>query len=383
MPEAVQLRVCHIIGALKYGGAERQFINTLNALSGVRRYALFTRRLACVPDLEAELDPDIVRYKLQLRQRTAPLAVLRMARWLRRQRIDVVHTHLFGANLSGALAARLAGVPIVVTTDHGLDRWKRAHHHWLERQVITPLVDHRFCVSQNVFESLTVTSGVAPEKLSLASNGTVVPPALEQRELAGGELHIGAVGRLVWEKDFSTLIQAVALLRDRGRRLRLSIVGDGPEKAALQRRIEELGLKQQVELLGFQSDVPAWLSRFDLFAISSVEEGQPLALLEAMARGLPVVATRIGGIPATLADGREGLLVEPRDPRALAKALETLSEDSSLRQKLGEAARQRIIDEFSVQALARRYLDTYAQLWEARCGGNSAAVAASSHEPRS
>ncbi|HEX5513020.1 MAG TPA: glycosyltransferase [Gammaproteobacteria bacterium] len=357
------LRVCHVIDTLKFGGAERQFVNVLNAMPASARFAIILRYNG-QPGFFAELAPAIPRLTIRLRLRYGAIQIWQIVRWLRRQRIDVVHTHMFWPNLYGVVAARLARVPVVVTTDHGTDPWKGRHHHWLERNVITPRVDRRFCVSRNVFESLA-GSGVAAEKLVIVSNGTEVPPL--QRRVRTGPLHIGSVGRLVWEKDFASLIRAADLMRKQGLEFRLSIVGDGPLRADLQQQIKALGLEQMVLLTGFQSDIGAWLSRFDLFVMSSVEEGQPLALLEAMARGLPIIATRVGGIPDTLAAEREGVLVAPGDARALADAVLALNADPERCRRLGEQARNRVINEFSVQALARHYLDHYAQLWDARC----------------
>lgn len=360
---AAQLRVCHLIHSLQYGGAERQFVDVLNVLPAAAKYAVLLRDYG-LPGFHEQLQDQVTLLSVQVRLRNSALEIGRLARWLRRQRVDVVHTHMFWANLYGALAARLAGVPVVVTTDHGSSAWKRAHHHWLDGRVIGALADLRFCVAENVLQVLRDLSGVSAEKLTLISNGTALAAPVTVRP--GHALHIGAVGRLVWQKDHRTLILAAEQLHLRGIDFRLTIIGDGPLRKELEQLVAERGLDDRVSMPGFQQDVDACLRSFDVFAMSSIDEGQPVSLLEAMARGLPVVATRVGGIPATVADGREGLLVEPGDVSCLADALAALATAPDRRAALGQQAWRRVERDFSCEAIARRYADTYAELYRER-----------------
>ena len=364
----VRLRVCHLIGCLQYGGAERQVVNLLNELPFRSRFVLEIGR-PTPEGLHQLLDAGVIRASMRVRMRRLPLDLVRLARLLRGWHIDILHTHMYSANLIGALAGRLAGVPVVVTSEHGKNHWKRAHHHWVERRVISPLVDLRFCASEDIRQLRQEVDGVPGEKLVYMPNGTTLP-SLERRE-ANPVPVLGCVGRLIKAKDYGTLIEAVAMLRSAGIDCRLEIVGDGPERGMIEGVVAEYGLQPRVNLVGFQSDISRWLRRFDLFVMPSIREGQPLALLEAMAHGLPIVATRVGGIPLTVEPGVEAELVEPGNPGQLAHALRLLLEDRGRMANLGESARRRVEKEFSIQAVSARYARTYCRLWERKHGPES------------
>ena len=356
-----QLRVCHLIGSLQYGGAERQVVNLLNHLPFEARFVL---EIGCpaTEGLHLALGADVIRASLPVRLRRLPLDIVRMARLLCRWRIDVLHTHMYWANLIGALAGRLADIPVVVTSEHGKNNWKMGRHRWLERRLISPLVDLRICVSEDIRQLRRDVDGVPAEKLAYLPNGTNLP-TLDARPDNRTPV-LGSVGRLVEAKDYRTLIEAAARLHDSGMDFHLCIVGDGPERADLERVIAAHELGGVVELVGAQSDVPSWLRGFDVFVLSSIREGQPLALLEAMAHGLPIVATRVGGIPSTVEDGVEAALVGPGRPEELAATLQALLYDRQRRETLGRNARLRAERDFSIEAVATRYAQVYQALWE-------------------
>jgi glycosyltransferase involved in cell wall biosynthesis len=294
---------------------------------------------------------------LGFRARYAPYYVWKLAGLLRRLRIDVVHSNLFEANLVSVLAATLARVPVIVTSEHGRNPWKSDAHRWVERAVISRLAQKRICVSREILEIRRDLDGIPESKLTHIPNGTEVDAG--PRSSPGHTFVFGTIGRLVSAKDYGTLIKAMGRLRDKGYPVHLYIVGDGPERPALESAIAALSLDSVIDLTGFQSDTRAWLGRFHAFVLSSVREGQPMALLEAMASGLPIVATRVGAVPDTIEPGAEGLIVEPGDPVRLADAMETLVLDEQRCQQLGESARARCRREFSIQATCDRYLQVY------------------------
>jgi glycosyltransferase involved in cell wall biosynthesis len=163
---------------------------------------------------------------------------------------------------------------------------------------------------------------------------------------------VAAVGRLSEEKGWVTLIEAVARLpQDRQRDVHWMIAGDGPLRPLLEERIARHALSERVYLLGFRRDVPAILGAADVVVLPSYQEGIPNVLCEAMAMARPVVATRVGGVPELVEEGRSGLLVEPKEPQGLADALERLLADPNARERLGSLARQRIVSEFSLERM--------------------------------
>lgn len=350
------LRVCHILGHLRFGGAERQVVNLVSHMPCART------SIICLCKREEGGLSGFIPEQVQVtwmgfKARYAPYHIWKLARELTRMAPDVVHTHMFWANLYGVLAARLSGVPAIVTCEHGTNPWKTSLHHAIERHIISPLVHRRICVSRDILAIRRDVDGVPVSKLVHIPNGTALWTAgtLEAR----GTYTFGTVGRLIPAKDYLTLIRATALLRNRGHDVELRIVGEGPDRERLEREVEASGLTSTVHLEGFQSDVKSWLRRFHCFVLSSIREGQPMVMLEAMAAGLPIVATAVGGIPDTLLAGSEGLLVAPGDPTALANAMEMVVVDEALRRKLGTNALARCEKDFSIHAICERYMDIY------------------------
>ena len=355
-----KLSVCHIIDSLRYGGAERQFVNTLIHLPDVRKTAIILDANPTVGQLDKLLPDSVSVYGLGVRLRHLPQCIWKLSRLLKKLRVDVVHTHMYWSSLYGVPAARIARVPVIVTSEHGRNSWKNASQRWLERAVISRWSDMRVCVSEDILQIRRDVEGISADKLIYVPNGTGIPEPVER-----GDSHpvvIGTVGRFVKEKDYVTLVRAAAHLRDMNRDFQLCLVGDGPLRPRIEQEIADLNLQKIVLLPGLQHDVSDWLRRFDVFVMSSIREGQPVALLEAMAHGLPVVATRVGGIPDTVKENWEGLLVDPSDPVALAKSLAELVDDSGRRRELGTRARQRVIGDFSIHKSCERYLKLYQRL---------------------
>lgn len=353
-------RVCHIIGLLRIGGAERQVVNLLNELPKEQAFVVILGKDA--GPLAAQLRPEVRIRKSAMRWRSLPRDIWRLARLLRELEVDVVQTHMFWANFTGIIAAKLGGIPVKVTTEHGKNVQKPYWARWVERHLISTLCDKRICVSEDIRRLRHTVDGVAKNKLCIVSNGT---PIREQKRLRErSDVSIGTLGRLIEAKDYPMLIEAMRLLKERGVKCRLTIVGDGPERERLAAEIDQRQLQEIVDLPGFSEDVQAALEEFDIYVISSIREGQPVSLLEAMAVGLPIVATSVGGIPDTIEHGTEALLVPPRDATAMADALAKLVLEFRLRQQLGAAARERLIRDYSIDASLRRHLEIYRSIRE-------------------
>jgi glycosyltransferase involved in cell wall biosynthesis len=350
------MTIAQVIGDLRTGGAERLFVNLANSL-GSGTVVVLIGQGEIRKDLLGSLNPDIDVYEIPVRKRALISDLIRLARLFSRLNCSVVHTHMFWANLYGSIAARVSSVPVVVTSEHGRNEWKRPWHKWLERRIISRVAARRLCVSEDILVRRRDFDGVPESKLEVSPNGTPIP-AIDRRP-SDREPVIGSVGRLVKEKDFPTLVQAMSQLVRLGHAWRLEIVGEGPARADIEKAIKVNDASQYVELVGMQQDVGRWLQRWSVFASSSIQEGQPIALLEAMAYGLPCVATSVGGVPDTLANETEGIIVPPRDSNALAEALDKVIKNSKLRMDLGAAARQRVVQDFSIDALANRCIGIY------------------------
>jgi glycosyltransferase involved in cell wall biosynthesis len=353
------MRIAHLIGSVALGGAERVVVNLLNALVEERpTLVLMDRREG--NDLLSELDSRIEVLRVPCRRSRMPRDVVRLAKALRSRRIEVLHSHMFGASLNGALAARIGRIPVFVTSEHGRNTWKKPWHRWVERNVISRYADARICVSEDIRDVRRQRDRIPQDKLVVIPNGSQL--GTPGSDVLHAVPEVLAVGRLIDAKDYPTLLRAAGLLRDQGRRFVLKIVGDGPLREALVRESVAAKLDSHVEWLGSRRDVNVLMPACDVFVLSSIREGQPMVLLEAMAAARPIVATRVGGIPETVRDGAEALLVPPGNPAALAEAIARLLDDRALARRLGENARARMREKFSIEAMAQAHLNLYTQL---------------------
>ena len=311
---------------------------------------------------------------LDQRQEAGPrelvAAVRQLRSRLRRQPVDLVHSQLYRANVVTSVAARLVRPrPVVVTAQHSLYAMTGKSAERVARW-LRPLSDVIVAVSPVVRDYLMTSDGVPAEKIRVINNGVDVErfrpgseSALRERLSAGPDtLLVGVVGRLSEEKGIDLLLDAMAQLRSRAPRLRLAIVGDGPERAALELRVERLGLGDQVVFLGMRQDIDRLLRAFDVFAMPSRKEALPIALLEAMASGCCIVASRVGGIPLVLEDGVEGRLCEADSVSSLRASLEPVLEDPELRSRLARAARERVESELTLDQTARQHERLYSEL---------------------
>jgi glycosyltransferase involved in cell wall biosynthesis len=308
------------------------------------------------------LDLDYRRFRGSLRRVRYYWTLWRM---LRRERIRALHVHHHGAMILCGIPARLAGISRIVMTEHGLQAL-------MERPQARRLT-MRYCrfasditvVEQTQADYFHRQLGFAVAKLHVVANGVRVPARTAAHvELKRRELAIPAdvfaffyVGRLNPVKDLGTLLQAFAALpTDLAARSRLYLVGDGPERAPLEARVAALGLPGRAIFLGARTDVSEVLMAADAFVMSSKSEGLPMVLLEAMAAGVPCVATAVGGIPDLFGEDR-GLSVPAQDAPALARAMASVASSPELRERLVSNATQNLRRHYALDAIVDRYLE--------------------------
>jgi glycosyltransferase involved in cell wall biosynthesis len=347
--------VAHVTLGLDVGGQEKLLVEFARLADRARFDLVFvslTTRGRLTADVEAHGWPVIA---LEEPDGLRPAMVLRLAWLFRRERISVVHTHDDKPLVYAPLAARLAGVPTVIHTRHGRSFGMTARQQFLLR-LTSRLTDRFVCVSEDSAR-LTIEQGVPPRKVCAVWNGIEVSRFAYAGPVESGP--VVTVARLSPEKDLETLLKATALAAREEPAFRLEIAGDGPCMGELRRAAAELGLGERVLFHGEVRDVPGLLARAGLFALSSVSEGVSLTLLEAMGRGLPCVATCVGGNPEVVADGATGLLVPARDPGALAAALLRLWRDPDERRRMGLAGRRRVLECFDIRRMVARYEQLY------------------------
>lgn len=357
----------HVLHSIGVGGTENGVVNLINRLGGEFRHSIvsMTTRGA----LAARLAVPVEVHALEKRRGLDLAASARLALLLRRLRPHVVHSRNWGA-FDAIPAARLAQVPTLIHGEHGWeasDPTGRNPRRNRLRRLLAPLVWKYTTVSRDLERWLVGTVGLPAHKIVTIVNGVDAALFAEGSRGAGRaalgltEEHvvIGTVGRLNPVKDQATLLEAFARLADRRRELALLIIGDGPSAAALRERADRPDLAGRVHFLGRRDDVPLLLRGLDVFTLPSLNEGISNTILEAMACGLPVVATRAGGNPELIEDAVTGRLVPVGDPSALAQALDAYAGDPHLRALHGKAARERAVGEFGLDRMVERYRRLY------------------------
>jgi glycosyltransferase involved in cell wall biosynthesis len=293
-----------------------------------------------------------------------PRLIMRLAWLFRCWQIDVVHTHDDRPLIHGALAGRLACVKSVIHTRHGQSPRLTRRQTFLVN-LASRLLDQFVCVSEDGARR-TIQHGVAAHRVRAIWNGIDLDRFAYAGPSPGGP--IVTVARLSPEKGIENLVRAAAVLVRRIPTLRFEIAGDGPCLAGLKQLAHELGVAEKVRFLGQIEDVAGLLGRASLFVLPSLSEGVSLTLLEAMARGLPVVATRVGGNVEVVVDGCTGHVVSAHDPQALAIALERLWTNPAPARNMGMAGRQRVEKHFDIRRAIAAYeaLYTHCDLMDAK-----------------
>lgn len=295
--------------------------------------------------------------------------MLGLVRFMRRQPVHVLHTHLFGANTWGRVLGRLAGVPVIIAHEHWSSKAQREV--WVDR-LLYRLTDRILVPSEASKQLVMQMEGIPARYLDVTYNGVDISrfkPGAEaatvRRELglAPEDVVIGTVGRLSADKGGQDdLLWAANELRKSHPHVRLLIIGDGPLRPELEKYAGELGMLDSGAALftGTRDDVTRLLNAMDVFVLPSHKEALPIAVLEAMSMCLPVVATRVGGVPEVVQDGSTGLLVEPGDRPALKEAMTRLVTDRDLAQRLGSSGQARVHAHFTIDKM----VDHVEQLYE-------------------
>ncbi|HKP92035.1 MAG TPA: glycosyltransferase [Thermoleophilaceae bacterium] len=291
-----------------------------------------------------------------------------LVRLMRRERIDVLHSHKFGSNAWGAVLAPLGRVPVFVAHEHTWSYEGQPVRRFVDRELIARRSAAFVAVSREDRRRMIEVEGIAPGDVTFVANGIDAVPAGD-RERVRSELGIpdgapllGAVAVLREQKGLDVLVRALSeVLRDVPD-ARLAVAGEGPERASLEALAAELAIGPRVMLLGNRSDVPDLLAGFDVAVSASWFEGSPLAAMEYMDAGLPIVATRVGGMPDLIDDGVHGRLVEPGDAEGIAAAVVDLLRDGERARAMGERARERRRAEFDLDGTVRTLESMYERL---------------------
>jgi glycosyltransferase involved in cell wall biosynthesis len=372
-------KVIFVVFQLDVGGAERLLLTTIKNMDR-ESYDVAVCCIVSGGPIADDLQRSGVRlYCLNASPRFYdPRKIYALFRLFRREDPLIVHTHVFAANLYGRIAAILAGVPVVISTEHNIYPNKKKSHIWADR-ILARYTDRIIAVSQGVRDFTVKQEGIAEGKFIVLHN-MVDPKDLvptdsrnrvrEKLGLTDEHVAIGVVASLNVKKGHKYLLAAVSQLVKSHPNIQLLVVGDGPLKEEILALIGELNLRDSVSLLGMRRDIPDLLNAMDIFVLPSLWEGFGIALLEAMVMELPVVATHVGGVGEVITD-ETGVLVPPGNPQALADALHYLMEHPGQAREMGKKGKERALSIFTADMYVKKLEGLYESLIREKAPGPS------------
>ncbi|HAU32610.1 MAG: Glycosyl transferase group 1 [Desulfotomaculum sp. 46_296] len=370
-----RFRILHLIRPAA-GGMKNHLLSLLRHCDR----EMFDPILACPGYMARDLaSSDFRVIELPIRGELSPLSDLRVVRQLisilKDERITILHAHSSKAGLVGRVAAKLAGTPLVLLTAHNSifyeewPFWKKSLFAFAER-LLNGYTDRLITVSEALRNELIKRERLDQDKVVTIQNGIETEVfetqvrrcfTLRNLDLPLSEQVVGMVARLASQKGVTYFLKAAAMLA-MDYKVNFVIIGDGPLHRQLEEEALSLGIKDRVVFAGERHDIPYLLPAFDVFVLSSLTEGLPLTILEALAAGCPVVATRVGGIPEIIRDNVNGLLVEPADPAGLAIAVASLLSDPKKAADMGQAGKALVKEKFTAVVMVRKVEDEYRNL---------------------
>ena len=364
-----KLNVLELTTTLEVGGTERMLSYLARGLDAAK----FNVTVACLkhggPIADELSRAGVSVVSLRMKSKLDYAVAFRLYRLLRERRIDILHSYLFHANLLSRIVGRLARVPVIISSERTMGFEGR--HRLLINRLTSPLADaytgnaeavRQFMISEiGLPEGRTVVihNGVDLKRFDIEVDRNAVRKRLG---LSPTDVVCASVARLDEQKGISYLIEAARKVVEEKPDTRFIIVGDGPLRKSLEGLSTRLGLEEHVLFLGARNDVAEILKASDVFVLPSLWEGFPNVVLEAMASGLPVVATKTSGTPEAVADGDTGLLVEPKDAQGLAEAIRTMVSDEQQRRAMGARGKKRVMELFSLEKMITANEELYLRL---------------------
>jgi len=376
----MKVKILFVIDGMEFGGGERVFTQIINCLP-LDQYELF---LASGPQdsfYQAISQTPVQRYPVDFSNRFNPAIMFRLIKIIKDHKIDIVHGQgaraEFFARLASGLFCRSRYVSTIAMPVEGYDvgPMKRLLYKSLDR-FSERFVDRFLVVSSVLAQAMIQGHGIPQERVVKIYNGIETDeykPNVEEFRSQESEVRrefalardvpvIGAIGRLVWQKGFDYFLQSIPAMIQDIPKVRFMIVGEGPLRQELERLTISLGIHDRLVFTGHRSDVRDIMAALDVVVIPSLLEGFPMITLEAMAMEKPIVTTSIDGIMEQITDGREGLLIAPKSPPALAQAVKRLVDDPGYARSLGINARAKVIRDFSVRKMITETIRVYEAL---------------------
>lgn len=374
-----RLNILYLIPSLEVGGAEQVVINLAKRLDRNR----FKPIVCCLDKkggLAYKLEDEGVEVITLDKKGAFDIGIIsKIVKVMKKYKIDIIHTHLWGANFWGRLAARIANVKVIIATEHNVDTWKNWFYFmcdkWLSRKT------GKIIAVSNSVKEFYVSKGISQQRIEVVYNGIeieksqshalsgtskVTRPQMKQEfGIENGEIVLAIIGRLVPQKGHQYFIQALKDISAK-HKVKGLIIGSGPEEEKLKKYSRDLGLDGGLVFTGLRKNIPELLGIIDVLVMPSLREGLPITLLEAMSSGVPVVATKVGGVPEVVIDGQTGILVEPNNHNELKQAIIGVIENPDLKNTIGINARKHVEDKFSIKNMINKTQNLYENLYSNR-----------------
>jgi L-malate glycosyltransferase len=364
--------ICQVLHGLRIGGAEVLAAGLARRLRDRFRFC-FVCLDECGELGEQLRDEGFAVHVLDRRPGIDWRCTWRLARWLRREQVDVVHAHQYTPFFYSMMARMLVRRPGVLFHEHGrhFPDYPRRKRIWANRLLLRRR-DRVVSVGQAVQRALVQNEGIRQERISVIYNGINVDAfksSETDRHQVRVDLGVNArdflivqVARLDYLKDHAAAIRTLARVIRKLPQAKLLLVGEGPEMPKIKDAVAQYGLAERVHFLGLRTDVPRLLAAADVFLLTSISEGIPVTVIEAMAAGLPIVSTRVGGVSEVVLDGNTGLLSESGDDMGLAQHILHLADNPGERCRLGQEGRKRAEQQFSAVQMDRGYAALYEEM---------------------
>lgn len=366
-----KIKIMNVVQTLDMGGLEKLIVDSVKFFDRGR----FDFTVCCLSErgiLASELENSGIEVIFLNKRYGFDLGLsLRLAALIGKKKIDILHTHNQRPLVYGALAASLSKVNAYVHTRHGRNDPDNSKSTFMSR-FFSAFTDKIVCVSQDIYKVSLEKEKISTQKLEVIRNGIDINKfvnatskdeyLLNQLGIKTDAFVIGTVGRLSRIKNQMFLMDAFKHLFSAHSDTRLIVIGDGPLKQDLIEHVDEIGLRGKVLFLGERKDVASLMKLFDVFVLPSLSEGISLVILEAMAAGLPIIATNVGGNLELIKEGENGFFVSLGNPLYLSSAIERLMQDSKLRRSISENNRKKALAEFDIAVMCKKYESLYSSL---------------------
>ncbi len=361
-----KINLMHIVYSLDTGGLEKLVVELVERVNS----EVFNSSVSCLTGrgaLSEKLEKNNIEvFYLNKKDGVGYLLPFRLSSLMKRKNIDIAHTHDSSANFYGGIAAKLAGVKVNINTEHGGIYFETKQKKLINR-LLCHMNDCEICVSESIKKDLA-DMGLSKKKLRVIPNGIAfdkfdrdVDRRAKRNELGikGTDFVITTVGRLSWEKGQELLLKAAPGIIKKVPNAKFLIVGDGPLRKFLENLAEKEGLGDRVLFMGVREDIPEILKTSDCYVLPSKYESFGLTILEAMAAGIPVVATDVGGVSEIVKHGETGLLISVRDSREVAEAVIRSAADISFSRSMAERAREMVRNRYRIEDMVKSHEDLY------------------------